>query len=91
MSQKARIVNIETGDVHDFTNGTFVLHKSGALTSDEINILKLLSKDVQPKRICDSLNISYPLLQQKKKKIFDKLKVQTWITAVYQAHRLKYF
>jgi DNA-binding CsgD family transcriptional regulator len=91
MHHKATIVNTRTGEAYNYFKDAFVLcEKTGALTSEEVRILELLSEDESSKSICELLNISESYFKKKKKKIFNKLKVQSLGAAVHQAHLLKY-
>lgn len=87
-SAKAVIVNHQTGDFYEFNNKKFVLKKTKALTSEDIQILKWMSEDLSSEQICEYLKVSESSFKRKRLKLFNKMEVRTSAGATYKAHSL---
>jgi DNA-binding CsgD family transcriptional regulator len=86
---KARVVNVETGEVYNYINDKFVKSEfSAQITPEEISILDLLSRDTPVKKVSHILNMSESNMKIKRQKLFKKLGVKSWIAALQKAHEL---
>jgi len=86
---EAYIVDTEQGKKYNFINGSFVLSKEEVLANKEKQILKLIAKGVTTAEIGKRLGVSETVLNRNKRKIFDKLGVDSSASAIYKAYMEK--
>ena len=89
ITPKASMINHSTGDEYVFVDDEFILTEKKTLSDEDIRILKWLAEDLTAEQICDELRISESSYKRKRKKIFDKLNVQTPAGAVFKAGTLR--
>ena len=89
ITPKASMINHSTGDEYVFINDKFILTETKTLSDEDIRILKWWAEDLTTEQICDELRISESSYKRKRKKIFDKLNVQTPAGAVFKAGALR--
>ena len=86
ISNGASIVNFETGEKYNFVDHVFQLSEAEALTQDDLKILEWMSNDMSTIQISSMLQISESSLMRKKRKLYDKLGVNTSAGAIHKAH-----
>jgi hypothetical protein len=86
-SPKALIHNTKTDEWHEFSNNRFHRIVNNNLSEDELLLLKCLTKKLHAEDICSLLGgITISCLKDKKRKMYQKMGVESGIEAVHWAH-----
>ncbi len=82
----ANVVDIMNHEKYDYINDAFQLTKTEMITGEDKKILEWMINDRSSEEICDLLKISDSSFKRKRRKLFEKLGVQTAAGAVHRAH-----
>ncbi len=89
MKNKACFVNTETGERYKLVNNEFELYDNPLLSSQEMQILKLLVTGLPDKEICCRCNeMPISTFKMKKRQLLQKLEAYNPTNAIHQAHLL---